>query len=70
VVAPSRTPKETLAQLSALFTSALRAPEVKTRLNSLGYYPAQMCGADFGAFLKREYEAYSRYVQEFNIKAE
>jgi hypothetical protein len=43
---------------------------VKTKLNSLGYYPAQMCGADFGTFLKREHEGYARYIRDFNIKPE
>jgi len=70
VVAPTNTPKATLAQLSALFSSALLAPEVKARLSSLGYFPEPVCGEDFGTFLKTEHEGYARYIRELNIRAE
>jgi tripartite-type tricarboxylate transporter receptor subunit TctC len=70
VVAPAKTPIQTAAFLSALFTSALAAPDIKTKLISLGMFPAPMSSADFGAYLKSQYEYYARYIRELNIKAE
>jgi len=29
-----------------------------------------MCGADFGAFLRKQYDEYGRVIREANIKAE
>jgi tripartite-type tricarboxylate transporter receptor subunit TctC len=70
LVAPAKTPKETVAQLAGLFGTALQAPEVKTRLVALGLFASVMCGAHFGAFLRKEFEGYGRVIREANIKAE
>ena len=32
--------------------------------------PVGMCGADFGAHLRKQYEEYGRIIREANIKAE
>jgi tripartite-type tricarboxylate transporter receptor subunit TctC len=69
VVAPARTSKETVSQLAGWFSAALQVPEVKAKLAIQGLYPVGMCGADFGAFL-RKYDEYGRVIREANIKAE
>ena len=40
LVAPAKTPKETISQLAGWFTAALQAPEVKAKLVVQGLYPA------------------------------
>jgi tripartite-type tricarboxylate transporter receptor subunit TctC len=68
--APAKTPKDTVAQLADWFTTAMRAPEVKAKLVAQGFTPVGMCGADFGALLRRQYDEYGRVIREANIKAE
>jgi tripartite-type tricarboxylate transporter receptor subunit TctC len=70
VVAPARTPPETISRLSGWFTAALREPATKAKLGSQGLYPSAVCGADFGAFLRKEYDAYGRMIRDINIKSE
>jgi len=68
--APARTPKETISRLADWFTAAMRAPEIKAKLVAQGFTPVGMCGADFGALLRRQYEDYGRVIRESNIKPE
>jgi tripartite-type tricarboxylate transporter receptor subunit TctC len=70
VVAPAKTPKEAVTQLSGWFTAAMQAPDVKPKLLNLGLYPVGMCGADFGAHIRKQYDEYGRVIREANIKAE
>ena len=68
--APARTPKETVSQLAVWFTAALHAPAVKAKLVVQGLYPAGICGADFSALIRRQYDEYGHAIREANIKAE
>jgi tripartite-type tricarboxylate transporter receptor subunit TctC len=68
--APSKTPKETVAQYADWFTAAMRAPEVRARLNAQGFIPVASCGADFAALLRKQYDHYGQVIREVNIKAE
>lgn len=70
VVAPAKTPKDTIAQLAGWFTTALRDPAVKPKLATLGFEPVATCGADFGAFMHKQYEQYGRVIRAANIRAE
>ena len=70
VLAPANTPKETLSQLAGWFTAALRVPEVKAKLLAQGYDPIGLCGADFGALLRKQYDDFGRVIHEANIKSE
>jgi tripartite-type tricarboxylate transporter receptor subunit TctC len=70
VLAPAKTPKETVSQLASWFAAAMDAPEVKAKLVVQGLLPATKCGAGFAAVLKKEYEAYGRAVHDANIRAE
>jgi tripartite-type tricarboxylate transporter receptor subunit TctC len=70
VVAPAKSPRETISQFANWFTAAVRATEVKARLANQGLYPVGICDIDFGTLLRREYEEYGRLVREANIKAE
>jgi tripartite-type tricarboxylate transporter receptor subunit TctC len=70
VLAPARTPKNAVSQRAEWFTAALQAPEVKRKLVAQGVYPVGMCGADFAALLRKQYDEYGRVIREANIKAE
>jgi tripartite-type tricarboxylate transporter receptor subunit TctC len=70
VVAPAKTPKETISQLAGWFTMAMQTPETRAKLVAQALYPAAMCGADFGTYIRRQYEEYGRLIREANIRAE
>ena len=70
LVAPAKTPKQTLSQLGDWFTAALDAPEVKAKLAIQGLYPGRMCGGEFSVFLRNRYNEFGRVVRESNFKAE
>jgi tripartite-type tricarboxylate transporter receptor subunit TctC len=70
VVAPAGTPKEVIAHLSTLLVSALKAPEVKSKLLPQGLPPVGRCGADFAADIRKQYDEFGRAIREANIKAE
>jgi tripartite-type tricarboxylate transporter receptor subunit TctC len=68
--APAKTPKQTVSQLAAWFTAAVRAPEIKAKLVVLGLFPVGMCGADFAALVRKQYDQYGGVIREANIRAE
>jgi tripartite-type tricarboxylate transporter receptor subunit TctC len=70
VFAPAATPKDIVSRLSASFAAAVKAPEIRAKLITLGFYPVAMCGADFAAYLRRQYDEYGRIIREANIKGE
>jgi tripartite-type tricarboxylate transporter receptor subunit TctC len=70
LVAPALTAKQTVSRLADWLSAAIRVPEVKAKLVAQGLYPAVMCGADFAAFLRRQYDQYGRVIREADIKAE
>ena len=68
--APANTSKETVADIAGWFTAAMQVPDVRERLAAIGLYPIEMCGADFGAFIRKQYEGYGRVIREVNFKAQ
>jgi len=70
LVAPAKTPKQTLSQLADLFTAAMQPPDVKAKLATLGLFPSGICGGDFGTVLRKDYDEYGRIIREANIKME
>jgi tripartite-type tricarboxylate transporter receptor subunit TctC len=70
MVAPAKTPAETLSQLAGLFIAALESPEIRPKLDLQGLYPVGACGADFGAYLRKQLDAYGRIIRDANITAE
>jgi tripartite-type tricarboxylate transporter receptor subunit TctC len=70
VLAPARTPKETVSQLAGWFTAAMQAPEVKAKLAVQGLFPVGLCGVGFAALLRKQYHEFGRVIREANIKVE
>lgn len=67
IVAPAKTPPEALNRLSGLFISALKASDMKPKLAQQGLFPVGICGAEFGAYLRRMVDDYTRIIREANI---
>jgi tripartite-type tricarboxylate transporter receptor subunit TctC len=70
VYAPAKTPKETVTQYADWLSAALKAPEIKEKLAVQELYPMGICGAEFAAFLRKQYEDYGRAIKETNFKLE
>jgi tripartite-type tricarboxylate transporter receptor subunit TctC len=70
LVAPAKTPKDTISQVTGWFTTALQAPEIKAKLAAMESYPVAVCGSDFGAYLRKQFDDTARVIHEANIKAE
>lgn len=70
LVAPAMTPREIISQLADWFTAAMQTPEVIKKLRERGLYPVGMCGADFAAYIRKQYENYGLAVREAKIKVE
>jgi tripartite-type tricarboxylate transporter receptor subunit TctC len=70
IVVPSRTPKDKITALADWVTGAMRDPEIRSKLVAVGLYPVGVCGAEFGAHLREQYEGYGRVIRQANIKAE
>ncbi len=70
IVAPAKTPPETLADLGLWFTSAMHTPSIKAKLATLGLYPVGLCGDVFAAFLRAKYDEYAKIIRDANIKGE
>ena len=68
LVAPAKTPRDTVSQLIAWFSTALLVPEVKGKLVLRALYPNPRCGADFAAHIRRQSDEYARVIRELNIK--
>jgi len=70
VVAPAKTPKETVAQLIDWFQSAVVAPEVKAKLVAQALYPRPKCGAAFDAHQRHQAELYTQLIHDLDIKVD
>jgi len=70
LVAPAKTPAETISQLSGWFGAALETAAVKEKLQLQEMYPVGACGADFAAHLRSQFDVYARVIREADIKAE
>ena len=70
VVAPAKTPKETVAQLIDWFQSAVVAPEVKAKLVAQALYPRPKCGGAFDAHQRHQAELYTQLIHDLDIKVD
>ena len=68
--APAHTPDALLSQLAEWFTAAMQKPEVKAKLNELGFFPAGICGQDFAALLRKQYEDYGRVIRSAKMRTD
>lgn len=69
VAAPAKTPADSVTQLIRWFVAALQHPDIKPKLAAQGLFPASVCGDDFAAFVRKQYETYGSAIRAANIQA-
>ena len=68
VVTPAKTPQATISQTIRWFSDAIKAPEIKAKIASLGFVRGGQCGADFGAIIRKDYDNYGRTIREAHLQ--
>jgi tripartite-type tricarboxylate transporter receptor subunit TctC len=67
--APAKTSPEVVAQLNAAINDALRQPDVRDRLNALGFEPHGGSPQEFSAYLRKEVDKWARIVKATGMTA-
>jgi tripartite-type tricarboxylate transporter receptor subunit TctC len=68
--APARTPNDVVSRLADVFGHAVEAPEIKSKLTGIGFFPAVLCGDRFVSYLRQQYWEYAELIQQANIRGE
>ena len=68
LLAPAKTPNQEISKIAGYVTAALREPEIQSKLNVMNSTSVESCGADFAAYIRKEYEETGRIIRESNIK--
>jgi tripartite-type tricarboxylate transporter receptor subunit TctC len=70
VVAPAGTPKEVIERWREDIVKMVASPEVKERLQTLGFVPVANTPEEFGARIKSEIAKWGKVVHDANIRAD
>ena len=70
IVAPVGTPKDVIERWHDAIVKMVATPEVRQRLEALGFAPVADTPAQFGARIKAEIAKWSKVVHDANIKAD
>jgi tripartite-type tricarboxylate transporter receptor subunit TctC len=68
--APAKTPREVVAKLNDATVKALRSPDVRERMNQIGFDVVASTPEEFGRFMREEVDRWTRVVQKAGIKPE
>ncbi len=68
--APAKTPREVVARLNEAMVRTLRSPDIRDRMNQIGFDVVAGTPEEFGAFMVAEVERWTRVVEKGGIKAE
>jgi len=68
LVAPAKVPDAVMRKLSADVTEILAMPDVKTKLQGMGMELAPESGANFDAFVGREFTKWSKVIKKAGIE--
>jgi tripartite-type tricarboxylate transporter receptor subunit TctC len=68
--APSKTPAKVVDKLNAATSAAVADPALKERLAGLGVEPMSMSPAEFGEFIRGEFDKWGRVIRFAGIKPE
>ena len=68
--APAGTPREVVDKLNAEITKIVQMPEVRAKFQELGAEPGPMKPAEYGEWVQKEVNMWSRLVREAGIKPE
>jgi tripartite-type tricarboxylate transporter receptor subunit TctC len=70
IVAPAGTPKEIVDKLSREIARAAATPDVKQKLEAMGFTPVANTPDEFGARIKVEMEKWGKVVRDANLRIE
>ena len=70
VAAPAKTPRDIVAKLNEATVKALRSPDIRERMNQIGFDVVASSPEEFDRFMKEEVDRWTRVVQKGNIKPE
>jgi tripartite-type tricarboxylate transporter receptor subunit TctC len=70
IVAPAGTPNDVIERWRDEIAKAVAAPDVKERLQVLGFAPVANTPDEFGARIKAEIAKWSKVVHDANIRAD
>jgi tripartite-type tricarboxylate transporter receptor subunit TctC len=70
LIAPAKTPKDKIAELSKWCAEAMLAPKLKAKWNLQGLSPVGSTSEEFAAHLRKQSADYARVIREANIKGE
>ena len=70
LVAPAKTPKDKIAELSKWCAEAMLAPELKAKWDLQGLSPVGSTSEEFATHLRQQSDDYARVIREANIKGE
>ena len=68
--APAKTPREVVAKLHDATVKALRSPDIRERMNQIGFDVVASTPEEFGKFMREELERWTRVVQKGGIQPE
>ena len=70
IFAPGKTPPPLLRRLNEEFLKALKSPDVRAKLEELGFQTIGSSAAEFRTFISSEHQLYSKVIREAGIKPE
>jgi tripartite-type tricarboxylate transporter receptor subunit TctC len=70
VAAPAKTPREVVAKLNDAAVRALRSPDIRERMNQIGFDVIASTPEEFGKFMQEEVDRWTKVVQRGDIKPE
>ena len=70
VAAPAKTPREVVAKLNDAAVRALRSPDIRERMNQIGFDVVESTPEEFGKFMQEEVDRWTKVVQRGGIKPE
>ena len=70
LLAPARTPKQIVARLNELLLKVVRAPDIKSRFEVLGYEVVGSSPQEFASFIRVESEKYAKAVKLSGAKVD
>lgn len=68
VAAPAKTPKEVVSRLNDAAVRALRSPDIRDRMNQIGFDVVASSPEEFGRFMKDEVARWTQVVNRGGIK--
>jgi len=68
VFAPAKTPGQVVSRLADWFTAAVHSADIQGKLAAQALDPVTICGGDFAALMRKEYNYLSRVVHDAHIE--